>query len=613
MLILGSALVAFTHGPAAAGGEGEEPGSENKTESVEPWAPDEGIARDNIEFPYPDVRSEAGAEVTTRGMPAEAQKQFDVIGRTQQVFLDMIEKRINDLPDGSGTDREEAFKGQNFLIVMHIGAPMVLYPAVGVLGGGAIGLVVDSCTAGADVGVGTLAGVMGGGAVGTAAGVAHAGIAAVLLAQNTERLIEKYPDKSAVQTRGGEADWGRVDFNEAGAWEDLPIDDGDDGGDAEGEVTARSGEVVERGPRLRTRSRFAGPQESLYVHLVGELFGDKILAIADRWDRAPGLTAKQKAALRQIPFIRKSLQHIAYVKRNGRVAPGARPASPLSGYMKTVVKALAGDEKAIRQAWLDAVGLGRTRVQVKGGKLNWTTPSALRLVGAPAQVSVPLEAGSVKLGGKGGFLDPYVTVRFTPGPFDIRMGRAKVSGKNVVIGFTIKKGSKLCSATLKFKAGGPPKTLGGCSPRLSRDLTGSVHLEVNRQGFGIDRLTFGKHSLTLGLPSSSIGAVQAVVKKLSSPVKREIEKFVEGSSAWNAMMKKVERAISQNLLATIRSQAGGFGLKNVKDIRQFRIQGGKMIAEVTAQIIDSARLPFDRRQADAFKKLALARLRAAKP
>jgi hypothetical protein len=96
-------------------------------------------------------------------------------------------------------------------------------------------------------------------------------------------------------------------------------------------------------------------------------------------------------------------------------------------------------------------------------------------------------------------------------------------------------------------------------------------------------------------------------------VKREIEKFVKKSSPWNAMMKKIERAISQNLLATIRSQAGGFGLKNVKDIRRLKIQGGRMIAEVTAQIIDQARLPFDRRQADAFKKLALARLKAARP
>lgn len=581
------------------------PAAATVPEEEKPWAIDEGLFVENVELGDPASDDAEGGDVTTRGgVPGNVGKQVDMLDRYQSMLLTTLEKYLNKGPDGTGSNREEVFKAQNLLIAQHVIAPPFVGAIVGGLTGGGVGLVIDACTAEMDFSLGAIGLGLLGTASGTAAGLAYSQIATIVIAANTERLASQYPPNAAAgpATRGQatDDDWTDADFDEADAWTEYPLDPEAPALGAEGDGVDSRGGVKTR--TMRAVRRRAGPQESAYVHLVQRLFNMNIVALAASWENAPFLSAKQKrtvAQLKRVSWLRKSIEHVAYVKRYGRTARNALLAGPLSGKTKQIVQSLTADAPALRSALLDAVGLAKTRMQARKGRLEWSTPSALRVVGAPAKVSVKLPSATARAGGNGGVTSPYLEARLNPGPFDVTLGEAKLSGNNVVIGFRVKKGSKVCSASVRYKMGGKPVTIGNCSPRLTRDLTGSIALQVAKTGFSVSRVTLGNHSLRIGLPHPKIPPVGKLVKSVESKIKKRVKSFLASRTAWDGVAKKVARAVSQRMLKVVKANARKLGLDEITAIRKLRIQGGTFALEVAGKISEAANLPLSKRDLNA--------------
>src|SRR5205807_3631214 len=121
-------------------------------------------------------------------------------------------------------------------------------------------------------------------------------------------------------------------------------------------------------------------------------------------------------------------------------------AQPLSGWMKESLLFLSADTAEVEKVWLSALGMGAMEARVRNGKLTLTVPPALVAAGAPKTVEADLSGISVKVGGTGGVLDPYLEASVTPGPFDVVLGKASIVDNRIRVHYVIKRGSTLGSA-----------------------------------------------------------------------------------------------------------------------------------------------------------------------
>src|SRR5436309_1115968 len=98
----------------------------------------------------------------------------------------------------------------------------------------------------------------------------------------------------------------------------------------------------------------------------------------------------------------------------------------------------------------------------------------LRAVGAPSAVHSDLAQISLKVGGNGGALDPYIRCRVTPGDFNIQMGDTEIvrngaDRDRIKVSFVVQRGSRLGHASLGLRWNGPEQSLSAFAPCLVQD------------------------------------------------------------------------------------------------------------------------------------------------
>lgn len=474
--------------------------------------------------------------------------------------------------DGSMSKREAAFHAVNLILVTGVVWPPTLTAA-----GAGIGAVALS-----ESGPGAIGGGVAGGVVGGAAGTGAMCVQMMLAVALALEMNDKYPD---VDTRDlPMADGTDVPlFDDPEQWivDDLAANAGGvavgDRGLGSGGNTARVANAsATRGPGNRAGS-YAGPWESLFLHMVGEAAAPQVDQLARYWQNFPGLSRAQKAQLEQCSNLRPLVEQIAYIRANGRLTSKSKSAMPLSGWQRTVNKLLSGDQAAAQQLWLDCFAIGNTRLEVRSDKLTWTTPAALRRVGAPSTFSTGIGAVNTRVSGFGGTLAASVE----PGDFRITLGSAQISGDRVRVNFTIGKG-RLLDLAVKGEFG-PAKHQFKASPSLRRDLTGTLEFAVAGYGLQLKKVSLGRVDLNLGvnLPAA-LQPIEGLLKDFEAKLLDAAEDLIGKKLGFDKVFDDLDRYVPKQLLELFNKTAGEYGLAEVQSLLSLALRNGKLEANVTA-------------------------------
>ncbi len=491
------------------------------------------------------------------------------------IYTDFVDENLKGF-DGSMSQREAAFHAVNLIMVSG-----VVWPPTLTATGAGIGAIALS-----ETGPGALGGGIAGGVIGGAAGTGAMCAQIMLAVALGLHVNEKYPD---VDTRdlpmADGSDVALFDDPEAWVIEDLRVA-------ASGAATEAVGDRDLRGgtePRAKVAnasmvgraggasSRYAGPWESLFLHLVQEAAAPQVDQLARYWERYPGLSAAQKAQLGKAAAFKPFVAQIAYIRANGRLSSKSKPAMPLSGWQRSVTRLLSGDQGAMQQLWLDCFAIGNTRLDVSSDKLTWTTPTALRRVGAPSSFSTGIGATNARVNGFGGSLAASVE----PGDFKITLGSAQISGDRVRVSFKIGKG-RLLDLAVKGELG-PAKHQFKASPSLRRDLSGNLEFAVVGYGLQLKKVSLGRLDLNLGvnLPAA-LKPIEGLLKDFENKVVDAAEDLVGEKLGFARVFDDLDKYVPKQLLELLNKTAGEYGLAQVQSITGLALRNGKLEANVRA-------------------------------
>ncbi|MFC1772457.1 hypothetical protein ACFL3A_03785 [Pseudomonadota bacterium] len=540
-----------------------------------PWVVADEDIEEAVEV-IPDTEEElkATAEgVAPRGLIEDEAK---VLVEGQRVFIEIMKDMAQRLPVRStGCDRDDLMAA-NTMLILGSAAMVPGMTAFGAATGGIAGIVGGAIATAYVSGIpgaatmGSMGAVAGAGA-GFTAGGAQFGLTGIFVANNVQdvvRTTEPCSQTQAVQARGEGSGGGSEsesavelpgDLDEAQFWVDLVEDE--------------SG-VSERAAR-RT-SAYAGQYESLYIHIIQKLYTDNVYDLARNWERSRYIPANARAILAS-PAVRSALKpaidHLAYVKRYGKL-PDGLPARPLDSASKFAYAWLTGDTAAMRDGWLAAMGMGSTRLKMRNGRLSWTTPSALRLVGLPPTVSGNVGNRSVSVGS--------LRASVTPGPFDVVFGKASLSGNRVKVNYSIERNSRAGAASAQVRLPtGQWNTFFNFSPRLQSNLNGSVYYKFTSAGPAIDTVSFGNASIsmpTFAMPP--VPGLDAYVNNLRTKVEAEVKKIVTSALPIRNIFDQAAPASKKSLLKEVKKQAGQLGFNNIDRIASISISNGQLKVRV---------------------------------
>jgi hypothetical protein len=348
------------------------------------------------------------------------------------------------------------------------------------------------------------------------------------------------------------------------------------------------------------RERYAGPHESLTVHLLDLMTNEKVTNFGRQWDNLPGLNARQRKVLRHVNFLKPTFEKIAYIKQNKRISPRSLPAKPLATMLGDVKKFLHADKPAIERAWLTALGVTSLGAKVGQGNLYLNTPKELKAAGAVQPVTMKLPALDVKVPpeNNGSRTRPYIKVAVKFGDFDLQPGKAEIlKGKGADQGkirleYLVRKSARLCEGSFKYRWDGAPKIgtsqeeksipdMGAVRAKLGSDLKDFLYLRATPKGLVFDRFEAPAVKLDLGMPSLPRGFAPLApqFKMVSNPLRDQIQsefKKVVGSFAG---VDKLSSYGKKSLLKQLRSDRG-----LVKQVDALSIRAGQLGAQVTEQV-----------------------------
>src|SRR5262249_37851348 len=280
-----------------------------------------------------------------------------------EIYLWAFKEAIKDRPRGDRDPRDNAFGALNLCYFAILPGALTVLPWSCVMLGGGIGaaigfkvaLVTSGTLAVVAIPLFTGVGLSIGAGVGGVSAFTIIFVASVLYLVLKDYIEEKYPK-------------------------------------AEAGTAPRGGKVA-----ARAAPRYAGPHESLGVHLINEVTTPRVITIGKKWDKAPDLNAKQQKILRQCGFLKKYFEKIAYIKQYKKMSPNALPPQPLSNFIGPLTQTLRAATQATETLWLKALGADSLGGKISGGKLILDTPRSLTAVGAPKEVTMNLPGFDVKV------------------------------------------------------------------------------------------------------------------------------------------------------------------------------------------------------------------------
>ncbi|MEZ6017094.1 MAG: hypothetical protein R3F49_18400 [Planctomycetota bacterium] len=453
-------------------------------------------------------------------------------------FMDLMEEfaraQFEKLPSSDKSARENAYGKLAALQLAGAGSALVL-PAAGLAIGGGIGLIVDLSTAGADLGTGSIVG----GSIGLGSGIVVGGGAFVASLIATLPMVDEIEAKYPAEAAAGGA------------------------------------QFIATGNTLTLAG--AGLFESYYVNLVSSL-PDQFVTLIERWDRTPGLGANERAWLASIAFARPHLQRLAWIKRNQRVSANAPVANDM---FMDVGRILSGDQGAMERAWLTALGLGATGLELKHDKLTLDVPQPLRAFGLPARLSANVPDLNVRVGGNGGAFDPFMRFKLDAGPFDINWGTVSVvkSGSNkdlVAVEYSIARGARLGAARVTFKAGGDETKVVDLRPALDRTLKGTLFFSLRGLALEFKKAELGGLELSFGVPREirELPIVKDLLNGLLADVERELRKFLRDTVPFAGLFDGFGRGSVSALAASVKRDAGSHGLTSISAVTEAEVVNG---------------------------------------
>jgi hypothetical protein len=491
------------------------------------------------------------------------------------VFIKAMEKMLDEYPNGRKTPRENAYSA---IVAMWIGfcgagaSNMVGLSGAGAGIGGALGGIGGAMVGSAFTPIGSSVGATAGAGVGTTAGsgagmflggqltFAEAVALGIITLHLVDHIESRYGYSAAASKPTSEASTmlGYVPSRPIAAW-----------------ASSKSGS--------------AGKYQSMFVHLVEIGFSDKLLQLADRWDSTPGLTAGAKAKLRSdYAWMRAPLQRLADIKRTHKVAPSARPAAPLPGWLEAVSRIMAADSETVRDAWLTALGVGEGDLSIGNGKLVLKTSNELRRAGAPNtyEVDLPkLEAsvsGPQTPAGKTS-LSASLTLQG-----DFHVGKAKLvesggdAGK-VKVDFDMGRDSTVAKGNLSCSGPGCPRGSIGVDLRTDRALSGQVLFRFSGTKLVVDKVTLGALSLKTnftGVP----GPLQPIANDIGGKIR---DKFASAlpTSKIDSLFGNAGSFAGRAFEKAIQAHPGDFGLYSISGADAFSLGGGKLRVSIRGQRI----------------------------
>jgi hypothetical protein len=479
-----------------------------------------------------------------------------------EAFMGLMEEfaraQFEKLPSADKSARENAY-GQLAALQLAGAGSALLLPATGLALGGGIGLCVDVCTGGADLGSGTVVG----GSIGLGSGMVVGGGAFVASLIATLPMVDaieaKYPAEAGTAT-----------------------------------AASRGRSFAAGAPELEAaEAAAAGLFESYYVNLVSTL-PDPFITLFERWDRTPGLGAQEKAWLRSVEFARPHLQRLAWIKRNQRVSESAPRANDL---FMDVGRVLSGDEAAIERAWLGALGLGSTGLAVDDGKLTLDVPPPLRAFGLPARLSANVPAFRVRVGGSGGGFDPFLRFTLESGPFDLDWGTVSVveSGANkdlIAVRYSLAKGARLGSAKITIKAGGDETKVLDLRPTLDRTLAGTLYFRLNGLVLEFQKADIGGVELAFGIPKEirDLPIVKDLLSGLLADVQRDFAKFLRDTIPFAGLFDGFGQGSVASLTANVKASAGQHGLTSISEVTRAEVRNGVVRVHVRGRALNAPAL-----------------------
>jgi hypothetical protein len=504
-------------------------------------------------------------------------KALEAFFRLNDVYVKFVADNLKAF-DGAQGQRDAGFQAVNLVMVTGVVWPPTLAALGGTIGGAvgaAEGSIVPGAGTAAGVAIGGGIGVTAGGAVGTGAMCMQL-LLAVKLAMDVN---DKYPEVGdrgiELPDTGSEPEaWIAADLaaelatvNAIGAGGDSDaVADRDLGGDRQA---------------LSTTSRlqaYAGQWESIFVHSVAEMVGPKVHELANGWDRMPGLTTEQKQQLAQAAGLRRVLQELSYICANQRLR-GGKPAIPLSTWQSTGLALLRADQSAVQQVWLGAFGLANTKIAVDGSQVAWSTPKALRELGAPSKFESKIPAMAPKVSGLGG----YLAAKITPGKFSVDLHGCEVKGDSIRVGFRIGAG-KLFTVEAKGALGPAEQELAKFTPQLSSTLTGFADYKVQGYGLALDRVSLGKVSLSVGFPKlpAMLTGLQGLADQIENEVQQAISNVLQNHLGFAGLFQDLSEYAPQRLLDILNATALEHGVVLVSKLKGFRLHQGRLEAQVEA-------------------------------
>jgi hypothetical protein len=472
--------------------------------------------------------------------------------------------------DGKESQREAGFHAVNVVMVTGVVWPPTLAAC-----GAAIGAIALS-----ESGPGAIAGGIAGGTIGGVAGTAAMCGQLLLAVGLAMHVNDKYP---TVQSRDLAAadgsDLPAFDTPEEWLLEDLRHVEGTTSNGNGDDVASRS---LDGGRVLRataTRQKYAGPYESLFLHMVADVVTPQADALSRSWDRTPGLSSAHRQALAAHSGLRPLVERIAYIRSARRLTAHSLPALPLSGWQKSVTRVLRGDTRELQQMMLDAFAVGRTRLEVDGNTMTWATPSALRKLGAPAKLTAPVASVSARVNGFGG----SIAAQIVPRKFAVELGSMQAVGQRLRVGFEIARG-RIVDVRLQCDLGPTRQSL-NASPRLTKALTG--HLEFVLDGFGLKLVAADLGDLRLDLDMPKLPPVLKPIEGLVDGIEKEIRKSVEKlllkQLGFDRIFDGIERHVPQRMLDLLNAARSDFGLASITKLHRLELSDGKLGARVDAQ------------------------------
>lgn len=488
--------------------------------------------------------------------------------------------------DAKANPREQAYTMLNAFV----GAGLM--GAAGcVVGGGGIGAAAGIAITAGSEGLGAGFGVAAF-AAGTGAGIAAGGatlggtvLGAMYLAMEIEK---RYPyDQYAVQTRDLEGGSGTApgyddpeEWIAADLFAELSRSGAGSGGaaavPAADAVTTRDLASTSGGSTSRS-VRYAGVQESLFVHLVADIVSPQIDSLARHFDQTPGLSAAQRKQLADLGKpLQRGFQQLSYVRANRRIAPTAPPAMPLSTWQSAVTRTLGGDTAALQGVLLDSLAIGRTSLQVDSGKVTWTTPKALRTAGANSAYTAQIATSPARVKTDLG----TVSAAIKPGSFKVTLGSVEVAGDRLRVGFAVPRNSTLGTFAVSGQPAVGPSLQHTVAPKLAADLTGHVLFRVAGTGLVVDRVSVGAMQLGLALPN--FGPLEGLKKDFERELLARASALLGSGFGWGSLFDGLKASMAQNILTSLNGMADQLKLGQIQSLRGLAIRNGKLEATVDA-------------------------------